>query len=97
MFFPDALDLPDPTGYESNESIMAAESLSETLQAPLRPNISLYNPLMGDKRERADREHRGSVWSRTGIFTGEDERFAYVRSCGNSTWLMAETSSISFS
>lgn len=76
MFFPDALDMPD--GLETNDSIMAAESLSETLQAPNRPNVSLYNPVMGEKRDRADRENRGSVWAKSGIFTGDDERFAYV-------------------
>jgi len=58
---------------------MAAEALSETLAAPVRPNISLYDETSTEKREAGDREDRGGVWGNLGIFTGEDERFAYVR------------------
>lgn len=58
---------------------MAAEALSETLHAPTRPNISTYSERAAEKRERGDREDRGGVWGKLGIFTGEDERFAYVR------------------
>lgn len=58
---------------------MAAEALSETLAAPVRPNISLYDESSTEKREAGDREDRGGVWGNLGIFTGEDERFAYVR------------------
>lgn len=82
LFFPDALSVPPssyPTGFESNEAIMAAEALSETLHAPVRPNISLYDETSTEKRESGDREDRGGVWGNLGIFTGEDERFAYVR------------------
>lgn len=57
---------------------MAAEALSETLHAPVRPNISLYDDKVAEKRESGDREDRGGVWGKLGIFTGEDERFAYV-------------------
>jgi len=58
---------------------MAAEALSETLQAPVRPNISLYDDKSTEKQEKDDKEDRGGVWGNLGIFTGEDERFAYVR------------------
>lgn len=58
---------------------MAAEALSETLHAPTRPNISLYDDKSTESREKGDREDRGGVWGKLGIFTGEDERFAYVR------------------
>lgn len=81
LFFPDALAVPEssyPAGFESNEAIMAAEALSETLHAPTRPNISLYDDKVAEKRETGDREDRGGVWGKLGIFTGEDERFAYV-------------------
>lgn len=57
---------------------MAAEALSETLHAPVRPNISTYTEGSAEKRESGDREDRGGVWGKLGIFTGEDERFAYV-------------------
>jgi protein AFG1 len=82
LFFPDALAVPTssyPSGFESNEAIMAAEALSETLHAPTRPNISLYDDKSTESREKGDREDRGGVWGKLGIFTGEDERFAYVR------------------
>lgn len=85
LFFPDALSIPSSSsasqsaGFESNEAIMAAEALSETLHAPTRPNISSYDDRQAEKRERGDREDRGGVWGKLGIFTGEDERFAYVR------------------
>ena len=76
MFFPDALDLPSSENLDS----LAAEALSEALQAPTRPNVSLYNP-----SERAAREKReevagqaASAFGVLGIWTGEDERFAYV-------------------
>jgi protein AFG1 len=59
---------------------MAAEALSETLHAAAHPNVSVYNP-----GERAAREKREAKESKTagsfgvlGIWTGEDERFAYV-------------------
>lgn len=94
LFFPDAIALPEsekeckgkPAAEffdhgDSNESIMAAEALSETLHAAAHPNVSLYNP-----GERAAREKREAKEASTagsfgvlGIWTGEDERFAYVR------------------
>lgn len=83
LFFPDALSLPASSyrddRLESNEAIMAAEALSETLHAPTRPNISTYDDRAAENREKGDREDRGGVWGKLGIFTGEDERFAYVR------------------
>ncbi|ORY34742.1 AFG1-like ATPase-domain-containing protein [Naematelia encephala] len=90
MFFPDALTLPMSDASSSsqfsqaqhtNEQIMAAESLSETLHLPSLPNVSLYN-----HETRAQREKREERESKTagsfgvlGIWTGEDERFAYKR------------------
>jgi len=50
------------------------------LQAPSRPNVSLYNP--GERVEREKREEVAgkvvSAFAVLGIWTGEDERFAYV-------------------
>lgn len=82
MFFPDALTggIKD----DDNESIMAAEALSETLHAPLRPNVSVYNPTTSAQQSRreaheARQDPAGtSSFSVLSIFTGEDERFAYV-------------------
>lgn len=71
LFFPDALQRSD----EDNEAIMAAEAVSEILNAPSRPNVSVYNPFSTSKEQRDDKMSSLSVLS---IFTGEDERFAYV-------------------
>jgi protein AFG1 len=79
MFFPDALATTAP-GTDDNDSIMAAEALSETLHAAPRPNVSVYNPTTGAQRERAEVSNRANSFSVLSIFTGEDERFAYVRS-----------------
>ena len=59
---------------------MAAEALSETLHASAHPNVSLYNPDERRERETRDRQEGGkaSAVSVLGIWTGEDERFAYV-------------------
>ena len=77
MFFPDALA---PSDSQDNASIMAAEALSESLQAPSHPNVSVYNP--GERAAREKREESGgkaaSAFGVLGIWTGEDERFAYV-------------------
>lgn len=76
IFFPDALD---PTSDE-NDDVLAAEALSESLQAPSRPNVSLYNPgeqVARDKREEVAGK-AASAFGVLGIWTGEDERFAYV-------------------
>ncbi len=76
MFFPDALELPT----DEIDDSLAAEALSEALQAPTRPNVSLYNP--GERAARENREEvagkAASVFGVLGIWTGEDERFAYV-------------------
>jgi protein AFG1 len=76
MFFPDALD----TVSSEHDDVLAAEALSESLQAPSRPNVSLYNP--GERFEREKREEVAgkvaSAFAVLGIWTGEDERFAYV-------------------
>ena len=76
MFFPDALD---PASSEDDD-VLAAEALSETLQPPSRPNVSLYNP--GEQIAREKREavagKAASAFGSLGIWTGEDERFAFV-------------------
>lgn len=80
MFFPDALTTTAQGMADDNDSIMAAEALSETLHAAPRPNVSVYNPTTGTQRERrAEAANRANSFSVLGIFTGEDERFAYVR------------------
>ncbi|EIW71533.1 hypothetical protein TREMEDRAFT_67817 [Tremella mesenterica DSM 1558] len=75
LFFPDALSTPEDT------DSLTAESLSETLQAPTRPNVSIYNTLSNRQREALvkEAEDRSSSFSVLSIFTGEDERFAYKR------------------
>ena len=59
---------------------MAAEALSETLHAPVLPNVSVYNPGERAARERRDETEgkSASSFGVLGIWTGEDERFAYV-------------------
>ena len=84
LFFPDALD-PSPssvTGETDTSDPLTAESLSETLHAPYRPNVSIYNPLSTTQREKMvkEAEKRATSFSVLSIFTGEDERFAYVNS-----------------
>jgi protein AFG1 len=79
MFFPDALTTTAPGMADDNDSIMAAEALSETLHEAPRPNISVYNPSTITQRERAEASDRANSFSVLSIFTGEDERFAYVR------------------
>jgi len=87
LFFPDAVIGPPSGGKgkdasfgETNESIMAAESLSETLHAAAHPNVSVYNPGERAARERRDETEgqSASAFGNLGIWTGEDERFAYV-------------------
>jgi protein AFG1 len=81
LFFPDAI--PSSTSSaeaDSNESIMAAEALSESLHQPSHPNISVYNPgerLIRERKEEVEGKRAGA-FSVLGIWTGEDERFAYV-------------------
>ncbi|KAK8849679.1 hypothetical protein IAR55_005014 [Kwoniella newhampshirensis] len=82
LFFPDALALStDDVDDMTNERIMAAESLSETVSAPYRPNVSLYNSATPAQREKEKLEEkkRGTSFSVLGIWTGEDEKFAYKR------------------
>ncbi|WWC95825.1 hypothetical protein V866_002691 [Kwoniella sp. B9012] len=82
LFFPDALDLEESQVDEmTNDRIMEAESLSETLATPYRPNISLYNTTTPAKKEKEKLEEKRSAssFSVLGIWTGEDERFAYKR------------------
>jgi hypothetical protein len=84
LFFPDAVD----STYDTNDSIMAAEALSETLHTAARPNVSSYNPSEGatrEKREETESKAAGA-FGVLGIFTGEDERFAYVSSLGCGLW-----------
>ncbi|OCF73208.1 AFG1-family ATPase [Kwoniella mangroviensis CBS 8886] len=82
LFFPDALDLEESQVDEmTNDRIMEAESLSETLATPYRPNVSLYNTTTPAKKEKEKLKEKrsGSSFSVLGIWTGEDERFAYKR------------------
>nr|XP_019043548.1 AFG1-family ATPase [Kwoniella bestiolae CBS 10118]OCF22478.1 AFG1-family ATPase [Kwoniella bestiolae CBS 10118] len=88
LFFPDALELNESEVDEmTNERIMEAESLSETLATPYRPNVSLYNTASPAKKEKARLEEKksGSSFSVLGIWTGEDERFAYKRAVSRLT------------
>lgn len=90
IFFPDAVTatagdtrIPTPERFDlgdTNESIMAAEALSETLHAAPRPNVSVYNPFESQTRERKEAAGAkgASSFGVLGIWTGEDERFAYV-------------------
>ena len=84
LFFPDAIASTRTAdgGGDSNESIMAAEALSETLHAAAHPNVSVYNPGERQAREKRESQDAGkaSAFGVLGIWTGEDERFAYVRS-----------------
>lgn len=81
LFFPDALQAQP----QDNDQILA-EALSETLHAPTRPNVSVYNyspaqTVTTPARQESGDASRGKVgaFSVLSIFTGEDERFAYVR------------------
>lgn len=75
LFFPDALD---PSIDPEHHDLLAAEALSESLAAQPRANVSFYNPKTRAEREKFDRADLGSSFSVMSIFTGEDERFAYV-------------------
>ncbi|WWC65826.1 uncharacterized protein I303_108448 [Kwoniella dejecticola CBS 10117] len=82
LFFPDALELNESEVDEmTNERIMAAESLSETVAAPYRPNTSLYNTATPSQKakERLEEKRNATAFSVLGIWTGEDEKFAYKR------------------
>ncbi|WRT69692.1 uncharacterized protein IL334_006682 [Kwoniella shivajii] len=82
LFFPDALELRESEVDDmTNERIMAAESLSETVSAPYRPNTSLYNATTPTQREKEKLEdkRKANSFSVLGIWTGEDEKFAYKR------------------
>lgn len=74
---PDSGDQPAKAEALTNERIMAAEALSETLHEPALPNVSVYNPMTRVQREKE--ASRGGAFGVLGIWTGEDERFAYVR------------------
>lgn len=75
LFFPDALD---PSIDPEHHDLLAAEALSESLGAQPRANVSFYNPKTRAEREAQDRADLGSSFAVMSIFTGEDERFAYV-------------------
>lgn len=78
LFFPDALDPSlDPEQHAFHDAL-EAEALSESLAAQPRANVSVYNPQTRAERERQDHADLGSSFSVMSIFTGEDERFAYV-------------------
>lgn len=75
LFFPDAANKAD------DQDSLAAEALSESLQLPSLPNVSLYNPSEREKREKEELREgkKAGAFGVLGIWTGEDERFAYVR------------------
>ncbi|TYJ52950.1 hypothetical protein B9479_006419 [Cryptococcus floricola] len=82
LFFPDALALSSEEQEAlTNERMMSAEALSATLQVPYRPNVSYYNNLTSSQqnRENTEAKKKGSSFSVLGIWTGEDEKFAYKR------------------
>ncbi|WVQ79180.1 hypothetical protein IAT38_001276 [Cryptococcus sp. DSM 104549] len=82
LFFPDALSLSASEEEEmTNERIMSAESLHTAISEPYRPNTTLYNSLTPAQREREKIEEKrsGTSFSVLGIWTGEDEKFAYKR------------------
>lgn len=70
---PEELFFPDATEHVDDDQILA-EGLSETIHAPARPNVSVYNytPKQDDTVKKV------GAFSVLSIFTGEDERFAYV-------------------
>jgi protein AFG1 len=77
LFFPDAI-----TSVADSDQILA-EGLSETLHAPARPNVSVYNYSPAQAAETAGEvadanKAKVGAFSVLSIFTGEDERFAYV-------------------
>lgn len=87
MFFPDAFDgaeTSSATNHKSffddstNDNLMAAEALSETLHEPARPNVSVYNPTTPAAEKKKESRNATGAFSVLSIFTGEDERFAYV-------------------
>jgi protein AFG1 len=71
LFFPDAVDQQN---HNDSDQILA-EGLSETLMAPARPNVSVYNYTPS---QDPDAVKKVGAFSNLSIFTGEDERFAYV-------------------
>lgn len=75
LFFPDAA-----TGAGDETDALAAEAMSETLHLPAMPNVSVYNPFEREAREKREAKEgkRAGAFSVLGIWTGEDERFAYV-------------------
>ncbi|WVO23098.1 uncharacterized protein IAS62_004443 [Cryptococcus decagattii] len=96
LFFPDALNLSSQEEETlTNERMMSAESLSATIQVPYRPNISYYNNLSPAQRDRevTEEKRKGTSFSVLGIWTGEDEKFAYKRAVSR---LIEMTSSPSY-
>ncbi len=73
IFFPDAVE----SAIEDNESIMAAEALSDAVSAPFRPNVSAYQE-QGDagrmmkRREKPAHpsEETTAAFKSLSIFTG---------------------------
>ncbi|EAL20923.1 hypothetical protein CNBE2840 [Cryptococcus deneoformans B-3501A] len=96
LFFPDALNLSSQEEETlTNERMMSAESLSATIQVPYRPNVSYYNNLSPAQRDReaTEEKRKGTSFSVLGIWTGEDEKFAYKRAVSR---LIEMTSSPSY-
>ncbi|OWZ77983.1 AFG1-family ATPase [Cryptococcus neoformans Bt85] len=96
LFFPDALSLSSQEEETlTNERMMSAESLSATIQVPYRPNVSYYNNLSPAQRDReaTEEKRKGTSFSVLGIWTGEDEKFAYKRAVSR---LIEMTSSPSY-
>lgn len=96
LFFPDAIE--GSTELEEAE-VMAQEALGAAVAKPYRPNVSAYTPeaegvasdLVGDARRMFTRrektphpsEETSAAFKALGIFTGEDEKFAYVSAFGD--------------
>ena len=105
MFFPDAFDgaeTSSATNHKSffddspNDNLMAAEALSETLHEPARPNVSVYNPTTPAAEKKKESRNATGAFSVLSIFTGEDERFAYVSFVTQHCLTTKETCSLTF-
>lgn len=84
LFFPDSSDTPNERIGDSLEEEALSEMQKE-MEEPTRPNISLYpqiqtvvdQPIIIKVKE-SERVGGAGAFSNLAIFTGEDERFAFV-------------------
>lgn len=79
LFFPDAADKGAPTLSESLEEEALSEMLKE-IDEPTRPNVSVYD-LQPESVQTVARPtvRVGRDFRNLSIYSGEDERFAFVR------------------